>query len=216
MGQKGRRLFFAGMTEPELGTAEDFKIDMHVVRSQTNDHPSFAAVRKTPFLRHLYMKRSFCQDRLRTNIGKTQEQRRFSQGEFAIGDDIMAGMCLVKVEKNGAAMLDYPKKRKPMETAQAIFEKEVKSQGTSLIAMEQKLVTLKEQAHSSSRNLMSTYSTEDVGAVHDIVRTLRKYIAGAFVRCHFIAKTESLPRQARDKHRENTQNKRRFLIYIYI
>jgi hypothetical protein len=36
------------MTEPELGTAEDFKIDMHVVRSQTNDHPSFAAVRKTP------------------------------------------------------------------------------------------------------------------------------------------------------------------------
>ena len=90
-------------------------------------------------------------------------------------------MCLVKVEKNGAAMLDYPKKRKPMETAQAIFEKEVKSQGTSLIAMEQKLVTLKEQARSSSRNLMSTYSTEDVGAVHDIVRTLRKYTAGAFL-----------------------------------
>eukprot|EP01048_Picozoa_sp_COSAG05_P028813 COSAG05_NODE_9146_length_644_cov_0.748624_1_plen_77_part_10 len=32
-----------GMKEPELGTAQDFKIDMHVVRSQTNDHPSFAA-----------------------------------------------------------------------------------------------------------------------------------------------------------------------------
>jgi NAD/NADP transhydrogenase alpha subunit len=121
-----------GMKEPELGTAQDFKIDMHVVRSQTNDHPSFAT------------------------------------GEFAIGDDIMAGMCLVKVE-NGQAMLDYPKKRKPMETAQAIFEKEIKSQGASLVSMEQKLVTLKEQAGNSSRNLMDKYATEDVSAVHHIV-----------------------------------------------
>ena len=63
--------------EPELGTAEDFKIDMHPIRSQTSDHESY----------------------------KT--------GEFAIGDDIMVGMCLVKVE-DGVALLDCPKKRKPM------------------------------------------------------------------------------------------------------
>ena len=37
----------------------------------------------------------------------------------------MAGMVLVKVE-NGQAMLDHPKERKPMETAQAIFEKQIK------------------------------------------------------------------------------------------
>ena len=36
-------------------------------------------VRKTGFWSHLYIKRTFCQDRLGTNIGKTQKRCRFSQ-----------------------------------------------------------------------------------------------------------------------------------------
>lgn len=76
-----------GDGEPVLGDARDFKIDMHVVREQTDElHESY------------------------------------SRGEFAPGDDIMSGMCMVKVEEEGGKMvarLDHPKKRKPMETAQA-------------------------------------------------------------------------------------------------
>jgi hypothetical protein len=35
-------------------------------------------LRKTAFLSHLYIKRPFCQDRLGTNIGKTQKKMPFS------------------------------------------------------------------------------------------------------------------------------------------
>ncbi len=121
-----------GLKEPELGTAEDFKIDMHVVRSQTNTHASY------------------------------------SQGEFAEGDDVMTGMCLVKVE-DGVAMLDCPKKRKPMETAQAIFEKKIKGEGLSIEQMEQKLTELESQKTTSSRNLMAKFETEDVGHAFKVV-----------------------------------------------
>jgi len=119
--------------EPELGTAEDFKIDMHPIRSQTSDHESY----------------------------KT--------GEFAIGDDIMVGMCLVKVE-DGVALLDCPKKRKPMETAQVIFEKQIKSENMSVDAMQAKVESLKLQSTKSSKSLASKYQTEDVGDVHITVK----------------------------------------------
>jgi restriction endonuclease Mrr len=36
--------------------------------------------KKTSFLSHLYIKTIFCQDRLRTNIGKTQNRTVFLQG----------------------------------------------------------------------------------------------------------------------------------------
>ena len=124
-----------GLKEPELGTAEDFKIDMHVVRSQTKELDSFY------------------------------------KGEFAIGDDIMSGMCLVKVE-DGVAMLDYPKKRKPMETAQAIFEKEVKSSGQDVAAMEGTLKDLEKQKLASSRKLMDVHKTEDIGTLFKTVSSI--------------------------------------------
>ena len=114
-----------GLKEPELGTAADFKIDMHVVRAQDESHESY------------------------------------SKGQFAEGDDVMAGMVLVKVE-NGQAMLDHPKERKPMETAQAIFEKQIKGEALTIAAMEAKLETLKEQQSKSSRNLKAMFNTEDV------------------------------------------------------
>merc|ERR1740121_2069881 len=126
-----------GSKEPVLGTSEDFKIDMHPIRSQTNDHESYSA------------------------------------GEFAIGDDIMVGMCLVKVE-DGVALLDCPKKRKPMETAQVIFEKGIKGENLSIDKMEDKLKALTKQSSTSTASLKSKHSTEDVNDVHKVVKGIEK------------------------------------------
>ena len=93
-----------GLKEPELGTADDFKIDMHVVRVSSH------AIR-----RRLCTLGSILTDCFWLQCQENNHES-YSNGEFAEGDDVMTGMCLVKMEA-GAAMLDYPKKRKPMETA---------------------------------------------------------------------------------------------------
>ena len=109
-----------GIAEPVLGTANDFKIDMQVVRCQDEGHDSYA------------------------------------QGEFAIGDDIMAGMCLVQVDGD-KALLDCPKKRKPMETPQAIFEKSIKGQGLDIAGMQGKLGELEKRSAATTGKLMAAH-----------------------------------------------------------
>ena len=124
-----------GLKEPVLGTAEDFKIDMHVVRCQEAGHDSY------------------------------------SQGEFAEGDDVMTGMCLVKME-GGVAMLDHPKKRKPMETAQAIFEKGIKEKGLTVTQMQELLDTqLEPQKAKSMKNLKVNHDTDDHSGSFNAVST---------------------------------------------
>ena len=134
-----------GASEPVLGTAEDYKIDMHVVRAQNNDHPSFAsgefaigddimAVRAPPFPTPPIASISFWRMPLR-NTGApprnfippptldTTPLLRVLVIRAALirrGCAVAQGMCLVKME-DGVAMLDCPKKRKPMETAQVRF-----------------------------------------------------------------------------------------------
>ena len=64
-----------------------------------------ADLRKTVFLSHLYTKRSFCQDRLGTNIEKTQKRVAFfagTPGAATVGEDgrlrVLPGRYVVSVE----------------------------------------------------------------------------------------------------------------------
>jgi len=57
-----------------------------------------------------------------------------------------------------------------METAQVIFEKQIKSENMSVDAMQAKVESLKLQSTKSSKSLASKYQTEDVGDVHITVK----------------------------------------------
>ena len=92
--------------------------------------------------------------------------RRLEWSSNTLGDSAMRHawvlLAQVKVE-GGVAMLDYPKERKPMETAQAIFEKKVKEQGLAISAMEAELSgNLTNQKFESLSTLKTKYETEEV------------------------------------------------------
>jgi NAD(P) transhydrogenase alpha subunit len=93
----------------------------------------------------------------------------YARGVYAIGDDIMAGMCLVKVEEDHEAFLDYPKPPpKSMATAQSAFEKE--KAGLNLAQLQEEETKLKLTKTQSKKKLMDSHSTEELHDVHKTVK----------------------------------------------
>jgi len=127
-----------GSKGAEVGTAEDFKVDMAVLREQT--------------------------------VSDDKSSSYFT-GTYAVGDDVMAGMVVVKLE-GSEALIDFPKPPpKPMMTAQAVFENTCKTKRSDeLIELQAKV----DKDHQDAlTNLEATYKTKNFEDFYQVLDTLK-------------------------------------------
>jgi hypothetical protein len=129
-----------GTAKPQVGTANDFKVDMMVIREQE----------------------------------KPAEQKgSYYSGTYAVGDDVMAGMCVVKIEKDcSVAMIDFPKPPpKPMMTNLAQFENKMKDKSSQDMIAEQK--TCQKKREEAFSLLTGKYGVDNTDKLFQILDTLK-------------------------------------------
>merc|ERR1712232_199112 len=100
----------------------------------------------------------------------TDEASSYFKGTYAVGDEVMAGMVVVKVEGD-QSLIDFPKPPpKPMMTAQAVFENMCKTKRCNeLIELQAKV---EKDYDAAFQLLQSTYKTDNVDSLYQVLDTL--------------------------------------------